>query len=263
MGTITATITGSVSAFFTRLGAQIGPDATENDIKKAYRKLALVKHPDKNKDNPNAADEFALLNKAYELLSDKAARAAVDAVIHARRKREEELARQGAKRRKLREDLELRERAAAAGAGARGPGASKAATEEEIAKERLRKELERLSRTAAERKRAAWVAVKGAGTSAPSGAASEGTVPSRPASTAETGPSTQKPVQEGALREQLARTAKVSWRESGMGNGYGADSLREIFSRHGRVEDVVIRDSGRKKKGTPTSLLIKNASSPS
>ncbi|KAI7838457.1 hypothetical protein COHA_007720 [Chlorella ohadii] len=64
------------------LGLEQGPTATEADIKKAYRKLALVKHPDKNPDNPRAADEFAELQKAYDLLLDKEARAALDALVN-------------------------------------------------------------------------------------------------------------------------------------------------------------------------------------
>lgn len=50
-------------------------------LPQAYRKLALVKHPDKNPDNPRAADEFQALQKAYELLTDKGARAALDALV--------------------------------------------------------------------------------------------------------------------------------------------------------------------------------------
>lgn len=47
----------------------------------AYRKLALVKHPDKNPDNPKAADEFQQLQRAYDLLLDKEARAALDQLL--------------------------------------------------------------------------------------------------------------------------------------------------------------------------------------
>lgn len=36
----------------------IRPDASQEDIKKAYRKAALKWHPDKNKDNPKAAEKF-------------------------------------------------------------------------------------------------------------------------------------------------------------------------------------------------------------
>ena len=39
--------------------------ATPVEIKKAYRKLALLKHPDKNPDDPKAAENFQKLNKAY------------------------------------------------------------------------------------------------------------------------------------------------------------------------------------------------------
>jgi DnaJ-class molecular chaperone len=52
--------------------------ASEAEIKKAYRSLAKQLHPDRNKDNPKAAERFAQVTRAYDLLSDKDKRARYD-----------------------------------------------------------------------------------------------------------------------------------------------------------------------------------------
>jgi DnaJ-class molecular chaperone len=61
---------------YQRLGLKRG--ATEAEIKKAYRSLAKQLHPDRNKDNPNAAKRFGEITQAYDLLSDKDKRARYD-----------------------------------------------------------------------------------------------------------------------------------------------------------------------------------------
>jgi DnaJ-class molecular chaperone len=52
--------------------------ANEKDIKSAYRKLAKELHPDRNADNPKAAERFSEVTRAYDLLSDKDKRARFD-----------------------------------------------------------------------------------------------------------------------------------------------------------------------------------------
>jgi DnaJ-class molecular chaperone len=49
-------------------------DAPIEKIKKAYRKLALIYHPDRNRDNPEASAKFIMISKAYECLTDEEAK---------------------------------------------------------------------------------------------------------------------------------------------------------------------------------------------
>ena len=57
-------------------------DASQDDIKKAYRKLAVQYHPDRNKE-PDAADKFKEISEAYDILKDADKRAAYDRYGHA------------------------------------------------------------------------------------------------------------------------------------------------------------------------------------
>ncbi|MEO1046069.1 MAG: DnaJ C-terminal domain-containing protein [Pseudomonadota bacterium] len=52
--------------------------ASEKEIKSAYRKLAKELHPDRNKDNPKAAERFSEVTQAYDLLTDSDKRARFD-----------------------------------------------------------------------------------------------------------------------------------------------------------------------------------------
>ena len=61
---------------YARLGVKRG--ASDAEIKKAYRSLAKQLHPDKNRDNPKAAERFGHITQAYDLLSDKTKRARYD-----------------------------------------------------------------------------------------------------------------------------------------------------------------------------------------
>lgn len=67
--------------FYEVLG--LNKDASEEDIKKSYRKLAMKYHPDRNPDNPKAEEQFKEAKEAYEMLSDDQKRAAYDQYGHA------------------------------------------------------------------------------------------------------------------------------------------------------------------------------------
>ncbi len=67
--------------FYEVLG--VNRDASDDEIKKAYRKLAMKFHPDRNPDNPKAEEQFKEAKEAYEILSDGQKRAAYDQYGHA------------------------------------------------------------------------------------------------------------------------------------------------------------------------------------
>jgi molecular chaperone DnaJ len=61
----------------------VNRDASDQEIKKAYRKLAMKYHPDRNPDNPKAEEQFKEAKQAYETLTDPEKRAAYDQFGHA------------------------------------------------------------------------------------------------------------------------------------------------------------------------------------
>ena len=62
--------------YYETLGVARG--ASEDEIKKAYRRLAKKNHPDANPDDPHAEARFKQISEAYEVLSDKEKRAQYD-----------------------------------------------------------------------------------------------------------------------------------------------------------------------------------------
>lgn len=61
----------------------VGRDATDDDLKKAYRKLAMQYHPDRNHGDDKAEGRFKEISEAYEILKDGEKRAAYDRYGHA------------------------------------------------------------------------------------------------------------------------------------------------------------------------------------
>ena len=58
-------------------------DASDDEVKKAYRRLAMKFHPDRNPDDANAEEKFKEASQAYEVLSDREQRGAYDQFGHA------------------------------------------------------------------------------------------------------------------------------------------------------------------------------------
>src|SRR5210317_2161860 len=56
----------------------VGKSASDDEIKKAYRKLAMQYHPDRNPDDKKAEEQFKVVGEAYAILSDPQKRAEYD-----------------------------------------------------------------------------------------------------------------------------------------------------------------------------------------
>ena len=54
----------------------VARDADQPELKKAYRRLAMKYHPDRNQDDDNAEEQFKEAKEAYDILSDPQKRAA-------------------------------------------------------------------------------------------------------------------------------------------------------------------------------------------
>ncbi|QDZ22570.1 DnaJ-like protein [Chloropicon primus] len=193
------------------LGIEDGPECSQAEIRKRYRKLALKWHPDKNKGSEaeRAAREFDRVQKAYDVLTDEKAKEALDNYLKCHKERELRYQRENARRLKMVRELEERER-----------GSLREKDEAEKAADQLERELNRLREKMSGRQ--------------------GGQAPPREEATTS---SHHELVSAGEKKRSL----KVSWRKTASGSDYTVADLREIFGKFGSsVEDVVVRDKGTK-----------------
>ncbi|XP_044489390.1 dnaJ homolog subfamily C member 17-like [Mangifera indica] len=199
-----------------------GAKLSEKEISKAYKLKALELHPDKRPDDPDAHANFQMLKSSYEILKDEKARKLFDDLLKIKLEKEKRLVQQDGRKRKMRSDLEERERAAFA------PDPTvKARQEEERISRELKEEIARIKHA---------LASKGA----PAGSASVKETKTSRSGAAVAGV--------GLDKEKML---KVSWEKGG--EDYSAERLKEIFAEFGQVEDVVIKSS--KKKGSALVVM--------
>ncbi|XP_062296175.1 dnaJ homolog subfamily C member 17 [Scomber scombrus] len=202
--------------------------ATTKEIKKAYRQKALTCHPDKNPDNPKAAELFHQLSQALEVLTDAAAKAAYDKICAAKKQAEERTRKLDDKRKKIKLDLESRERQAET--ENQEEVQITRTLEEEIARlreegSRQLEEEQRLIREQIQREREAQQQQTGDFTQRNSGV-------------------------ERCSKSNVTPKLKLKWKckkDDNTNGGYSQDTLFRLLQKYGDVLNVIV---SAKKKGS-------------
>ncbi|KAM9092243.1 dnaJ homolog subfamily C member 17 isoform 3-T4 [Megaptera novaeangliae] len=201
----------------------IEEEATDKEMKKAYRQKALSCHPDKNPDNPRAAELFHQLSQALEVLTDAAARAAYDKVRKARKQAAERTQKLDERRKKVKLDLEARERQAQA------HGSDEEEEEESRSTGTLEQEIRRLreegSRQLEEQQRVIQEQIRQEREQRLRGMA-------------------ENPESKGTPKLKLKWKSKKEAKSQG---GYSRDVLLRLFQKYGEVLNLVLSS---KKAGT-------------
>lgn len=230
----------------------ITPAAADNEIRRGYRRAALKYHPDKI-ENPTPADidKFHLLQIAYDVLSDAAVRQLYDNAREARERKKREMELMGAAKRKMKEDLEARERAGdAEQARMRGVKRSwmMSSTDDNEAEAKLEREIQRIAENSRRRRREAEEKLMREAKEEEEKQAKmdedereEQDRSSQRVDRSQEGGGTNVP--------ELERAVKVRWIREGLGEELNQERLVALFGTFGQVENAFLLKDKRQRLG--------------
>ncbi|OJJ77368.1 hypothetical protein ASPBRDRAFT_190677 [Aspergillus brasiliensis CBS 101740] len=231
----------------------ISPAAAESEIRRAYRRTALKYHPDKIA-NPTPADidKFHLLQIAYDVLSDPSVRQLYDNAREARQRKQRERDMMDATKRKMREDLEARERAGAAAMG--GAGAQRGVKRpwmgsgaEDDAEAKLQREIERIAEDGRRRRREAEERLKQEMEEEEKLMRQEEEEAQRAAD--RSSQKVDRSKEGGTNVPELERGVKVRWVREGRGLDLDKDRLTSLFASYGKIENILLLKDKRQRLG--------------
>ncbi|PWY94324.1 DnaJ-domain-containing protein [Aspergillus sclerotioniger CBS 115572] len=231
----------------------ISPAAAESEIRRAYRRTALKYHPDKIA-NPTPADidKFHVLQIAYDVLSDPSVRQLYDNAREARERKKRERDMMDAAKRKMREDLEARERAGAAAMGGTAQRGVKrpwmgADAGGDDAEAKLQREIDRIAEDGRRRRREAEERLKQEMEEEEKLMRQEEEEAQRAAD--RSSQKVDRSKEGGANVPELERGVKVRWVREGRGADLDKDRLMSLFASFGKIENVLLLKDKRQRLG--------------
>ncbi|KAL1993227.1 hypothetical protein VTN49DRAFT_3176 [Thermomyces lanuginosus] len=229
----------------------IPPTATESEIRRGYRRAALKYHPDKiAHPTPADIDKFHLLQIAYDVLSDPTVRQLYDNAREARERKKREREAMDAAKRKMREELEARERAAGENRGVKRPWMATAMSTDyydEEAERKLEREIERIAEDGRRRRREAEERRMREALEEEERLAREEEEARKQEDRA--GQKVDRSKEGGQNVPELERAVKVRWIREGPGADLDKDGLQKLFSPFGTIESTFLLKDRRQRVG--------------
>ena len=220
--------------------------SAEAEIRRAYRKTALKYHPDKlAKPTPADLDKFHLLQIAYDVLSTPEVRQLYDNAREARERKRRQAEMMDATKRKMKEDLEAREKAGdGAHRGLKRPwvAAGVASTD---AEERLEREVQRIAEDGRRKRREAEERLMKEAKQQEDAQKDQHATKVGEKFNQRVDRSTEG----GANVPELERAVKVRWVREGRGLALNQSNLITLFAPFGKVENVFMLKDKRQRMG--------------
>ncbi|TKA63677.1 hypothetical protein B0A49_09063, partial [Cryomyces minteri] len=224
-------------------------ETNEADIRRGYRKQALKYHPDKNAGNEAAVQKFHLLQIAYDVLSDPAAKTLYDNARTARLQKQRQHDLFEGKRRQMKEDLERRE-----------SGFKRKRDEEEDAEAKLEREIRRLAEDGKRRRKEKEEMLNREELEEEERLDNQ----NRDGEVSLQAQNDQATPRGGTDVPEIDRSIKVRWAREGLGDAVDKERLSKLFSTFGKIENAFILKKEkrmrvgekREKKMVATGVIV-------
>lgn len=232
--------------FYEFLSLAAGPSSTASEIKRAGRKTSLLYHPDKVAPTPENLQNFHLLQIAIAILSDPAEKAKYDQTREAKLRRKAEVEALDQRRRKMREDLEVREKAGTNAGVETIKGQKRTYNQREMDIRRIADENRRKMEMMAAQRRAEQQDVKKKTDQVPD---------------VDTGnkPATQNDKSQSDETASTHNSIKLRWIREGPLEHYDEQAIQDLFTLDDIDHVILLKDKRRKIDGREKKALMGTA----